>query len=41
MVEAMFGGATMPCDWIVVEGDSAYFKKSQKGEIVGRDILKK
>lgn len=39
VVEGMFGGATMPCDWIEVaeDGRSAWLKGEGQGQIVGRD----
>ena len=37
VVEAMFGGATLPCDWIEVDGNIAYLKNESKGKGVGRD----
>ena len=35
VVEAIFGGATMPCDWIEVEGDIAFLKGTDKGNVIG------
>jgi hypothetical protein len=32
----MFGGATLPCDWLVVDGDSAFYKGTPKGDIIAR-----
>jgi hypothetical protein len=32
----MFGGATLPCDWLVVDGDSAFYKGTPKGEVISR-----
>jgi len=37
VVEAMFGGTTLPCGWIEVDGDIAFLKGVSKGEVVGRD----
>jgi|TARA_B110000503_G_C7153033_1_gene416025 hypothetical protein len=37
VLEALFGGATLPCDWIEVEGDEAYLKGSEKGVLMSRD----
>ena len=34
VVEAMSGGATLPCDWLEVDGDIAYLKNKAKGRIV-------
>lgn len=38
VVEGMFGGATMPCDWLVVteDGYSAYLKGTEPGEVAAR-----
>jgi hypothetical protein len=35
VVQAMFGGATLPCDWIEVEGDTAYKKGTPMGQVIG------
>lgn len=37
VIEAMFGGVTLPCDWIELEGNTAFYKESPKGEVMGRD----
>ena len=37
VVETMFGGATMPCDWIEVDGDCAFYKGTAKGAVIGRE----
>jgi len=39
VVEVMFGGATLPCDWIEVDGDIAYLRNESKGEAIGRDNI--
>ena len=36
VVEAMFGGTTLPCDWIDVDGDVAFYKGKVKGNVIGR-----
>ena len=36
VIESMFGGATLPCDWIEVVDDIAYLKNESKGEVIGR-----
>ena len=36
VVEGMFGGATLPCDWIEVDRDGAYLKNKPKGEVISR-----
>ena len=35
VVEFMFNGATLPCDWIEVDGDIAYLKNESKGKVIG------
>jgi hypothetical protein len=37
VVEGMFGGPTLPCDWIEIsqDGYSAYLKGTEPGEIAG------
>jgi hypothetical protein len=35
--EVMFGGTTLPCDWIEVDSDVAYLKNESKGKVIGRD----
>ena len=37
VVESMFGGATLPCDWIEVTGNVAHMKNEQNNNVVGRD----
>jgi hypothetical protein len=37
VVEEMSGRATLPCDWIEVDGNSAYLKNKPKGKVIGRD----
>lgn len=36
VVEGMFGGATLPCDWIEIsdDGSSAFLKGTEPGEVV-------
>ncbi len=38
VVESLFGGTTLPCDWIefAEDGQSAYLKGSDPGTVVGR-----
>jgi len=38
VVESMFGGPTLPCEWIVVDAElrAAYLKGQQVGRVVGR-----
>ncbi len=38
VVESMFGGPTLPCDWLQIgeDGCSAYRKDSTPGDIAGR-----
>ncbi len=36
VVEGMFGGATLPCDWIELDRDGVYLKNKPKGEVIGR-----
>lgn len=40
VVESMLGGATLPCDWLVVgeDGASAFLKGHPPGEVVGRHM---
>jgi hypothetical protein len=40
VVEALFGGPTLPCAWITVEEEFAYMKGKPKGEIKFRDNVK-
>lgn len=37
VVEAISGGATLPCDWIEVEGNQAFYKGCAKGELISRN----
>lgn len=37
VVETMFGGATLPCDWIEVDYDAAFYKGKPKGNVIGRE----
>lgn len=39
VVEVMFGGTTLPCDWIEVDAKNkiAFLKKTKPGRVVGRD----
>jgi hypothetical protein len=39
VVEVMFGGPTLPCDWLAVDTDQhiAYLKGIAPGAVVGRD----
>lgn len=38
VVESMFGGPTLPCDWIVdTELRIAYLKGTEPGAVIGRD----
>lgn len=38
VVESMFGGPTLPCDWLRMgrDGRSAYLKGTEPGAVVGR-----
>ena len=42
VVEGMFGGSTLPCDWIEFTDDysGAYLKGTEAGELVGRWTFK-
>ena len=39
VVESMFGGPTLPCDWIIVDTELriAYLKGTEPGAVIGRD----
>jgi len=37
VAEAWIGGPTLPCDWIEVEGGSAFLKGTSKGRVHGRE----
>ena len=37
VVEALFGGLTLPCDWIEIDGDIAHFKNKPNGKVIGRE----
>ena len=37
VVEASYGGATLPCDWIAIEDNTAFLRGADKGEVVGRE----
>jgi hypothetical protein len=41
VAEAMFGGPTLPCDWVAVEKDAriAYLKAAEPGVVVGREEI--
>lgn len=41
VIESMFGGPTLPCDWIIYDGDKriAYLKGTEPGSIIGRGII--
>ena len=41
VVESLFGGPTLSCDWIVFdrEDNCVYLKGTEKGEIIGREEL--
>ena len=38
VVQSIFGGATLPCDWIVVSGRIASLKNETIGHVVGSDF---
>ena len=40
VVEAIFGGLTLPCDWLVVDSSQriAYLKGAEPGAVVGRNV---
>ncbi len=42
VVESLFGGATLTCDWLAIgdDGCSAYLLGTEPGIVVGRDLLK-
>ncbi|MGZ8217082.1 hypothetical protein [Methylomagnum sp.] len=42
VVEAMFGGPTLPCDWIEFDGREriAYLKGTEPGPTIGRNEMK-
>ena len=35
VVVAMFGGASLYCDWIEIDGDTAFYKGKPKGNVIG------
>jgi hypothetical protein len=37
VVETIFGGATLHCDWIEIDGNVAFYKGKPKGEAIGRE----
>ena len=37
VVQSIFGGPTLPCDWIVVSGRTAYLKNETIGHVVGSE----
>lgn len=39
VVEGVFGGVTLPCDWIVVEAGSAHLRGTEPGRVAGRPNL--
>jgi len=40
VVEGLYGGTTTSCDWIEVDGHTAYWKYAPKGDIKGRNSFK-
>lgn len=36
VVESMFGGPTLPCDWIEISNHTAYLKGTEPGKVIGR-----
>ena len=38
VVQSIFGGPTMPCDWIEVRGRTAHLKNEAIGHLVGSDF---
>lgn len=40
VVDAMFGGTTLPCDWIEVDGDVAFNKGKVRGDVIGREQVR-
>ena len=38
VVQSIFGGATMPCDWIEVHGRVAFLKNEIIGNVVGSEV---
>ncbi|MBL8421311.1 MAG: hypothetical protein JNK92_11825 [Dechloromonas sp.] len=41
VIESLFGGPTLPCDWIEIsnDGSSAHMKGSEPGEIKTRECF--
>ncbi len=39
VVEALFGGPTLPCDWIEIDGDVAFLPGTDKGDVIGRNNI--
>ena len=37
VVEGMFGGSRLPCDWIMVDENGGYLKNEPPGRMIGRD----
>lgn len=37
VAEALFGGSTLPCDWLQVEGNVAFHNDFPKGDVTGRE----
>ena len=37
VVQSIFGGPTMPCDWIEVHGTTAHLKNETIGHVVGSE----
>ena len=38
VVQSIFGGPTMPCDWIEIRGRTAHLKDESVGHVVGSDF---
>ena len=37
VVQSIFGGPTLPCDWIEVRGRTAHLKNESIGHVVGSE----
>jgi len=40
VVDESIGGVNLPCDWIEVENNTAFYKGKQKGDVIGREEIK-
>jgi hypothetical protein len=41
VIESLFGGPTLPCDWIIYDRDKriAYLKGTEPGVVIGRNMI--